>query len=153
MILVSAQVLLVLSLGLLTLEFGLGIDNFDILFFIGETIIETRTGSDPNDGSSGQFSLQFFSPDGTSCTIKMIDNPNKDDFEPGNVDEFKGSVIAPCEKYQPDEISSVKITHISGDGWRGVYLKISYGVKSFTCNLGQRIDGNASIEFPCSGKK
>ena len=62
-------------------------------------------------------------------------------------------MLQPCETYQPDKISSVKITHWQGDGWRGEYLKISYGKKSFTCKLGQIVDHDASITFPCSASK
>ena len=59
-------------------------------------------------------------------------------------------MLGPCETYQPEKISAVKITHWQGDGWRGEYLKISYGKKSFTCKLGQMLENKASITFPCS---
>ena len=78
-----------------------------------------------------------------------LDNSYKNDFESGNVDQFMGSMLGSCETYQPEKISSVKITHTSGKGWRGEYLKISYGEKSFTCKLGKMLDNKASITFPC----
>ena len=96
---------------------------------------------------------QFFSPDGTSCTLNDLNNPKKDDFESGKVDHFTGSVLGPCEFFHPEKISSVKFTHTSGDSWKGEYLKISYAEKSFTCNLGQMLDNNTSITFPCSPSK
>ena len=119
-------------------------------FFIGEaTIIETKTGSQPDDHSDGDFSFQFNSPEG-NCTIKTLDNVTKNDRELGAVDQVSGDMLEPCETFQPDSISSVKITHWKGDGWRGEYLKISYQQKSFFCNLGQMLENNSSITFPCS---
>ena len=122
------------------------------LFLGAATIIESKTGSQPGDRSDGDFSFQFNSPEG-SCTIKTLDNLNKNDRESGAVDKFSGDMLGPCETYQPDLISSVKITHWNGDGWRGEYLKISYGIKSFTCNLGQMLESNTSITFPCSASQ
>mgnify|MGYP003338881311 CR=1 FL=1 len=66
------------------------------------------------------------------------------------MDHFSGDLLGPCETYQPDKISSVKITNWEGDGWRAEYLKISYGKKSFTCKLGKMLENKASITFPCS---
>ena len=121
-----------------------------ILFFVGEaTIIETKTGSQPDDHSNGDFSFTFYSPEGT-CAIKTLDNLTKNDRELGAVDQFSGDMLEPCETFQPDSISSVKITHWKGDGWRGEYLKISYRKKSFSCNLGQMLENNSSITVPCS---
>ena len=123
------------------------------MFFSGEaTIIETKTGSKTGDRSDGAFSYKFYSPEG-SCTIRNLDNPKKNDRESGAVDQFSGNMLQPCETFQPDKISSVKITHWKGDGWRAEYLKISYGKKSFTCKLGQIVDRDASITFPCSASK
>ena len=66
------------------------------------------------------------------------------------MDQFTGKMLDQCQFFQPDKISAVKISHRSGDGWKGEYLKISYGEKSFTCILGQKLDNNkASITFPC----
>ena len=104
-------------------------------------------------GSDGRFLTQFFSPEGTSCTMKDLVNPQKNDLETGNVDLFMGSMLGPCEKFQPEQISSVKITHTSGDGWRGEYLKISYRRKSFTCKLGKLLHSKLSISFPCIASK
>ena len=102
--------------------------------------------------SDGAFSYQFYSPEG-SCTIKNLDNPKKNDRESGAVDQFSGDMLGPCETYQPVSISSVKITHWQGDGWRGEYLKISYGQKSFTCKLGQMLENKVSITFPCKASQ
>ena len=123
------------------------------MFIGGKTIVETKTGSNPVDATDGSFSIQFFSLDGTNCKINVLDNPQKNDFESGNVDQFMGSMLGPCENYRPQKISSVKIIHTGGGGWRGEYLKISYGEKSFTCNLGKMLDNKASITFPCSASK
>ena len=82
--------------------------------------------------------------------MKDLDNPQKNDLESGKVDKFTGSMLGPCENYHPKKISSVKITHFSGDGWRVEYLKITYAEKSFTCNVGQVLDNKASITVPCS---
>ena len=112
------------------------------------TIIEIKTGSQPGDSFDGKFSYQFYSPDG-SCTVDL-DNPQKNDLELGAVDLFSGDMLGPCENFQPDLISAVKITHRQGDNWRGEYLKISYGKKSFTCNLGKILENKASITFPCN---
>ena len=121
-----------------------------ILFFVGgQTVVEVKTGSDPKDSSNGRFPTEFFSQDGTSCKMQDLDNPRKNDFESGQVDQFTGSMLGPCETFQPEKISSVKITHASGEGWRGVYLRISYGEKSFICKLGKMLDKKASITFPC----
>ena len=54
----------------------------------GQTVVEVKTGSDPRDRSNGNFLTQFFSPEGTSCTMKDLDNPNKNDLESGKVDQF-----------------------------------------------------------------
>ena len=125
-----------------------------LLLFIGnKTIVETKTGSNPDDASDGAFLTEFISPDGTSCTIKDLNNPKIDDFESGNVDQFTGSILGPCENYRPQTISSVKITHTSGDGWRGEYIKIYYAEKSFICILGQTLENKASITFPCRASK
>ena len=59
-------------------------------------------------------------------------------------------MLGPCETYQPDSISSVKITNWKGDGWRAEYLKISFGKRSFTCKLGQKLENKASITVPCN---
>ena len=67
------------------------------------------------------------------------------------MDQFTGKMLDQCQFFQPDKISAVKITHTRGDGWKGEYLKISYGEKSFTCKLGQKLDKKTkSITFPCS---
>ena len=124
-------------------------DSLKLIFIGGQTVIEVKTGSDPGDATSGRFPAQFFSSEGTSCSMRNLDNPNKNDFESGQVDYFWGSMLGPCETYHPEKISSVKITHASGSGWRGEYLKISYGAKIFTCKLGKMIDNRASITFPC----
>ena len=72
----------------------------------------------------------------------------------GAVDQFSGYMLEPCQTFQPDSIASVKITHLTGASWRGEYVKISYGRKSFTCKLGQMLDNKdkASITFPCSAE-
>ena len=54
----------------------------------GQTVVEVKTGSDPRDRSNGNFLTQFFSPEGTSRTMKDLDNPNKNDLESGKVDQF-----------------------------------------------------------------
>ena len=123
------------------------------MFLGGETVVETKTGSNPGDGTDGTFLTQFFAPDGTSCTIKDLDNPQKSDLDSGKVDQFTGSILGECENFHPEKISSVKFTHTSGDGWRGEYLKISYDEKSFTCKLGKMLDNKASITFSCSASK
>ena len=123
------------------------------MFIGGKTVVEVKTGSNQIDSSDGAFLTQFFSPDGTSCTMRDLDNPQENDLESGRVDQFTGSMLGPCENYHPEKISSVKITHTSGDGWRGEYIKISYAEKSFTCILGQMLDNKASITFPCSASK
>ena len=112
-------------------------------------MIEIKTGSNPGDRSDGTFSFQFNSPEG-SCTIENIDDPNKDDKETGKLDQFYGDMLGSCETFKPDHILSVQITHTGLDGWRPEYLKISYDSKSFTCKLGKRLEGRASITFPCS---
>ena len=67
------------------------------------------------------------------------------------MDQFTGKMLDPCQTFQPYKISAVKLTLVEGDGWKGEYLKISYGEKSFTCKLGQRLDKKTkSITFPCS---
>ena len=85
-----------------------------------------------------------------SLQIPNLDNTKRNDRELGRIDLFSGDMLGPCETYQPDKISSVKITHKNGDGWKPEYLKISYGKKSFTCKLGQKLGNKASITFPCS---
>ena len=85
--------------------------------------------------------------------MKDLNDPQKDDLVSGKVDLFMGSMIGSCEMYQPDKITSVKITHTAGDGWKGEYLKISYGEKSFTCKLGKMLDNKASATFPCNSGK
>ena len=120
-----------------------------LIFVGGPTVIEVKTGSAPSDATNGRFPTQFFSSEGISCKMLDFDNPNKNDFESGKIDYFSGSMLGPCETFQPEKISSVKITHASGSGWRGEYLRISYRLKSFLCKLGQMIDKKASITFPC----
>ena len=112
-------------------------------------IIETKTGSTPGDSTNGAFYVQFNSPEG-KCKINDLDNPKKNDMELGAIDHFSGVLLRPCEAFQPDEISSVTITHWRGDSWKGEYLKISYQDKSFICMLGQMIDNRKSITFPCN---
>ena len=116
--------------------------------YVSNTVIETKTGSKPGDQTDGGFSYEFHSPEG-NCKIQNLDNPKKNDRESGAVDQFTGDMLGPCETFQPDEIYSVTITHWQGDGWRGEYLKISYGNKSFKCILGQMVDSMKSITFPC----
>ena len=113
-----------------------------------QTVIKVKTGSNPSDRTDGYFSLQLLSPEG-ACTIKNLDNKKKNDRELGAVDTYTGEMIEPCKEFHPEEISSVKFTHLKGEGWRGEYLTISYGNKSFTCKLG-KVEKNAGITFPFS---
>ena len=110
-------------------------------------MIELKTATSPWADSDGDFSYKFKSSDG-SCTIDILDNPG-DDMVKGAIDRYTGDQLGSCADFE-DDITSVVITFLRGDGWRGEYLKMYQNNKVFICPLGKKVEiESPEVEFPC----
>ena len=110
-------------------------------------MLELKTATTPWADSDGDFQYKFKSSDG-SCTIDVLDNPG-DDMVKGAIDRYTGDQLGSCADFE-DDITSVVITFLRGDGWRGEYLKMYLGTRVFTCTLGRKVEiESPKVEFPC----
>ena len=110
-------------------------------------MIEIKTATTQWADSDGDFRYKFKSSDG-SCTIDNPDNPG-DDLVKGAIDRYTGDQLGSCADFE-DDITSVVITFIRGDGWMGEYLKMYRDDKVFICPLGKKVEiESPEVEFPC----
>ena len=110
-------------------------------------MIELKTATTPWADSDGDFRYKFKSRDG-SCTIDILDNPG-DDMVKGAIDRYTGDQMGSCADFE-DDITSVLITFMRGDGWMGEYLKMYQDDKVFICPLGKWVEiESPKVEFPC----
>ena len=116
-------------------------------------MIELKTATEKWADSNGDYLYKFKSSDG-SCTTNILDNPG-DDLALGAIDRYTGDMLGSCSDFDPDDITSVVITHEGGDGWMGDYLKIYLDDKIFTCQLlGKWVEKDSpEVEFPCHQNK
>ena len=123
------------------------IDKIKTLDIAGP-MLELKTATTQWADSDGDFQYKFKSSDG-SCTIDMLDNPG-DDMVKGAIDRYTGDQLGSCADFE-DDITSVVITFIRGDGWKGEYLKMYRDDKVFICTLGKKVEiESPEVEFPCS---
>ena len=73
------------------------------------------------------------------CYTGRLDNPSKDDFEKGAVDDFSGFMIGNCDKFHVPyaRVGHAKAIHMYWDGWKGEYFEITFQVHflPFVCNV------------------
>ena len=122
------------------------IDKIKTLDIAGP-MLELKTATTQWADSDGDFQYKFKSSDG-SCTIDMLDNPG-DDMVKGAIDRYTGDQLGSCADFE-DDITSVVITFLRGDGWMGEYLKMYQNNKVFICPLGKKVEiESPEVEFPC----
>ena len=72
---------------------------------------------------------------GTCCATGNLDNPDKNDFEVGQSDQFRGQQLGDCQGFRTHDIGSVTVKHSGQDNWIGDFVKIDLTntTVSFTC--------------------
>ena len=76
-----------------------------------ELNIKTRyeTGAGMETGNLSFWLCNHLTPSQTPCEIIDIDNPNRDDFQEGFLDDFTGSELQDCEGYEPGRATATLV--------------------------------------------
>ena len=60
--------------------------------------------------------------DSRSCEVQL-DNPEKNDFERGQIDTFTGTMLGDCRNFIINDNYSLKVKHIGTNGWKPEYIR------------------------------
>lgn len=91
---------------------------------------------------------------GTCCSTGALDNLDKDDFEVGQLDEFRGEQLGDCKGFRSQDINTITVKHSGQDNWIGDFVKIDLtnSTVSFTCSQPNgpiELNNNEEITLNC----
>ena len=97
--------------------------------------ITTLTGTQSNAQSNSNFRIQLFGEDGTSTTPALLEDPNKNVHEAGNIDKYSFS-LAPIE-----DLAIISIIMTGKDKWCYTWISVTCVECRWSCN--------ATRSLPC----